>query len=265
MLPARPRPAPAHSCSRLAYPVRRFCVWFDSNPPLMSTSLSWRLRCSAAAPDALPGDRMQLPPSCLQALEGRMRPGQPVLLRLSKIVNAAKPDLEIEVSGAEAEAAAPRPAHTAVYGGIRDFSAAEGTAVVPQWMLQALHIEAGSGSSSSGPLLHLRVCDDDHALPKAGFAALRPVGAAAAMFGSLPDPRAVLESALARDFATLTKVGRLSAILAMAGESAAAWRHAAEMGAVRCRSVCSVVAMRSCWKANVCQQARPDARLGALK
>ena len=84
---------------------------------------------------------------------------------------------------------------TSTHCGVREFTAAEGQIVLPQWMMTSLKLEPWDMVTLSTVVL-----------PKAQFIRLKPLETA---FTELHDPRAVLETRLSK-FSVLTKGDRIS-------------------------------------------------------
>ncbi len=130
------------------------------------------------------GDKILLPPSALQELSGRnlleasQDGGGPTLFRLGvRRHNASS---------------------TAVFGGVLEFSAPHGCAVVPSWMMAHLGVEDGDAISVQ-----------QVQLPKATYCRLRPINFGD--FKQLESHRAVLEATL-RGYFTLTKGATISVL-----------------------------------------------------
>jgi len=118
------------------------------------------------------GDRILLPPSALETL-----------MRLVPSSQMPKPMLfSLTIAGSDL-----RPRHA----GVLEFSAPEGTVVVPLWIMRAMGVaDADSLIVSSA------------SLPKGTFAKLQPLSEE---FVTLTDPKATLERAIESTFTTLNK------------------------------------------------------------
>ena len=118
------------------------------------------------------GDRILLPPSALQALMG-----------LVPSASMPRPMLfAMALAGSD-----QRPRHV----GVLEFSAPEGTVVVPLWIMRAM----GLSDADS-------VVVTSATLPKGTFAKLQPLSEE---FATLEDPKGTLERAITSSFTTLSK------------------------------------------------------------
>ena len=140
---------------------------------------SWTLfACSAAnagRPELEKGDKLIVPPSMLENL-----------IRGSDNMGAMLEPMTFALKLAGADDAQDGKAV-----GVLEFSAEEGTCIVPGWILQTL------GVADEANVVQIERIQ----LPHGTFAKLRPLTSA---FGKIPDPKAALEATLSAGYATLS-------------------------------------------------------------
>ena len=118
------------------------------------------------------GDKILLPPSALQTLMGRVPSAhmpRPMLFKLT-------------LAGSD---------HTPRHVGVLEFSAPEGSVVVPLWIMRSMGV-------SDGDMLVV----ESATLPKGTFAKLQPLSEE---FATLEDPKGTLERCITGVFTTLSK------------------------------------------------------------